>query len=87
MNCMKEAKNSPTAPPMNPRSSDSARNAARMLRLRKPKARIVPISPIRLATADYMVIMAPMIAPMEKMMVSDTPRIRRNFAIISDWSR
>ena len=50
----------------------------------KPRARSVPISAVRLATAAYMVIMAPMIAPREKITVSETPRILRNVAIISD---
>ena len=35
----------------------------------KPRARRVPISVVLVATAAYMVIMAPMIAPREKMMV------------------
>ena len=81
---MKEAKNNPTQPPMKPNNKDSTKNAIRMLRRRKPKARKVPISAVRLATAEYMVIIAPMIAPMEKIMVSDIPKIRRNLAIISD---
>ena len=38
------------------------------------------------ATAEYMVIMEPMTAPREKMMVNVVPRIRRNLAILSDCS-
>ena len=57
-----------------------------MLHLSKPSARIVPISVVRLATAAYMVIMAPIIAPREKMTVRVSPRMRRNLAIVSDWS-
>jgi len=83
---MNEAKNNPIPPPRNPSSSDSVRNASRMLRRRKPSARSVPISGVRLATAEYMVIIAPMMAPMEKTAVSVVPRMRRNLAIISDWS-
>ena len=81
---MNDAKNNPTKPPIKPSKSDSARNASKILCLRKPSALNVPISAVRLATAEYMVIIAPIIAPMEKIMVSDIPRIRRNFAIISD---
>ena len=55
-----------------------------MLRLWNPRALSVPISAVRFATAAYMVIMAPITAPSEKMIVSDIPRIRRNFAITSD---
>ncbi len=51
-----------------------------------PRARSVPISGTRLATAAYMVIIAPMIAPKEKIAASTEPKTRRNFAIISDWS-
>ena len=51
-------------------SSDSSRNAHRMLPRRNPSARSVPISGVRLATEAYMVIMAPMIAPAEKMIDS-----------------
>ncbi len=40
-----------------------------------------------MATAAYMVIMAPIMAPSEKITVSETPSMRRNMAIISDWSR
>ncbi len=85
--CMKDAKNRPARPPASPSISDSIRNAERMLILLKPSARMVPISPILLATAAYMVIIAPMMAPREKMEVSERPRMRRNFAIISDWSK
>ena len=42
-----------------------------MLPRLKPSARSVPISGVRLATEAYMVIMAPMIAPAEKMIDSD----------------
>ncbi len=41
---------------------------------------------VRLATAAYMVTMAPIMAPTEKMMVMDRPRIRMKRAMISDWS-
>ena len=40
----------------------------------KPSARSVPISAVRLATLAYMVIIAPMIAPMEKMTEMVVPR-------------
>ena len=49
-------------------------------------ARSVPISEVRFETDAYMVIIAPMTAPIENMRVRDRPRILRNLAIISDWS-
>ena len=73
-NCMKEAKNSPMRPPTRPSIKASRRNVARMPLLRKPSARNVPISAVRLATDAYMVIIAPMVAPIEKMTDSVNPR-------------
>ena len=86
MSCMKEAKKSPTSPPKKPRNNDSRRNAIRISLLLNPSARRVPISAVRLATAEYIVIIAPIIAPIEKIMVREIPKILRNFAMISDWS-
>ena len=40
----------------------------------KPSARSVPISPVRAATLAYIVIIAPMTAPIEKMTEIDVPR-------------
>ena len=57
-----------------------------MLRRKKPRARIVPISTVRLATEPYMVIIAPIIAPVLKITVMKMPRIRMKVAIISDCS-
>ncbi len=71
---------------MSPRASDSSRKASRMLLLWNPSARIVPISAVLLETAAYIVIIAPMMAPSEKIIVSDRPRILRNFAMTSDCS-
>ena len=65
--CMNAAPTSPTTPPTRPSSSDSPRNATRIDAREKPSARSVPISAVRDATLAYMVIIAPMIAPMEKM--------------------
>ena len=45
----------------------------------KPSARSVPISPTRDATLAYIVIIAPMIAPIEKMTEIDVPRYVMNF--------
>jgi hypothetical protein len=84
---MKEAKKIPAAPPHRPRRRASIRKERSMLLRRKPSALKVPISPILFATAAYMVIIAPMIAPREKIKVNDMPSMRRNFAIISDCSR
>ena len=66
---------------------DSARNAVKTLRRWNPSARIVPTSTTRFATAAYMVIMAPIIAPILKMIVTTRPRILMNFAIACDCSR
>src|SRR6266487_325649 len=82
-----EASPNPAAPPASASTIDSARNAARMLRRWNPRARIVPTSTIRFATAAYIVIIQPIIAPMLKMMVTTRPRILMNFAIASDCSR
>ena len=43
---------------------------------RKPSARSVPISPMRFDTAAYMVIAAPMMAPIEKISDSAGPKWR-----------
>ena len=72
--CRKEASTRPARPPTRESISVSARKAERMLARRKPSARSVPISEVRLATAAYMVIMAPIIAPIEKMTESAIPR-------------
>src|SRR5450755_2624860 len=72
--CMNEAHTMPITPPMSPRSSDSPRNAVRMAARENPSARSVPISLVRLATLAYMVIIAPMMAPMEKMTEIVVPR-------------
>src|SRR5215204_1118825 len=85
-NCNKEAKPSPAMPPAKDNTKDSPKKASRMLRRKKPKARNVPISTVRLATAPYMVIIAPMVAPVLKIIVTKTPRMRMNLAIISDCS-
>ena len=82
--CIKEAAPSPRTPPKAPSSRDSIKKAARMLFLGNPRARKVPISTVRLATAAYMVTIAPIMAPKEKIMVIDNPRMRIKRAIISD---
>ncbi len=46
-----------------------------MLLRGNPRARRVPISSVRFATAAYIVIMAPIIAPTLKMAVMKIPRI------------
>jgi len=44
----------------------------------------MPISVVRFATAAYMVIIAPTIAPRLKITVTSKPRTRMKFAITSD---
>jgi len=75
MNCMSEAAARPKTQPRPASSSASARNAARIARRRKPSARSAPISPVRPATAAYIVIIAPIIAPIEKITESVSPRM------------
>jgi len=82
--CMKDASTSPMTPPMRLNSNASRRKAPRILARRNPMARKVPISAVRLATEAYMVIIAPMIAPMENMVLRIVPRMRRKFAMSSD---
>src|ERR687894_3208569 len=85
-NCNNEAKPNPAIPPAKDKTKDSPKKASRMLRRKKPKARNVPISTVRFATAPYIVIIAPIVAPVLKMTVTKIPRIRMNLAIISDCS-
>ena len=85
-NCMNDASSRPATPPTRPSSSASSKKAVSTLIRLKPSARSVPISPTRLATEAYMVIMAPIIAPMEKMMDSVSPRMLMNVESALDWS-
>ena len=77
--CMNDAAKSPTTPPTRPSSSASPRNATRIAAREKPSARSVPISLVRDATLAYIVIIAPMIAPIEKMTEIVVPRYEMNF--------
>jgi hypothetical protein len=70
---MKEAASSPSSPPTSASSRLSSRKAHSTAWRRKPSARSVAISPVRLATAAYMVIMAPTMAPTLKMADSARP--------------
>ena len=71
---MNDAPASPITPPTRPSSSASPRNAVRIAAREKPSARRVPISAVRDATLAYIVIIAPMTAPIEKMMEIVVPR-------------
>ena len=73
-NCMNDASIRPIIPPTAPRISDSVRKADKILFLRNPSARNVPISIMRLATEAYIVIIAPIIAPTEKNPDNATPK-------------
>ena len=46
----------------------------------------MPISPVREATLAYIVIIAPMTAPIEKMIEIVRPRMLMNLDSASDWS-
>jgi hypothetical protein len=72
--CMKLAARRPTTPPSNPSSNASVRNAIRIAARENPTARNVPISLVREATLAYIVIIAPMMAPIEKMTEMVVPR-------------
>ena len=51
---------------------------SKLLFFLKPNARRVPISLVRLATAAFIVIIDPIVAPTEKMMVKVIPKILMN---------
>src|SRR5205085_3342369 len=77
----------PRAPPTSASSTDSTRNAPNTLRRLNPRARRVPTSIVRFATAAYIVIIAPIIAPKLKIVVTTIPRVRMNVASVFDCSR
>ena len=52
----------------------------------KPSARSVPISATRFATDAYIVIIAPIIAAIEKIVDSVMPRMLMNVDSAFDWS-
>ena len=62
-------------PPMNAVMIDSIKNAIKMEVLPNPNALSVPISVVRFATAAYIVIMAPIMAPTLKITVMVIPKI------------
>ena len=51
-----------------------------------PSARSVPISRVRYATAAYIVFMAPNIAPIDRMIVTNVPNTRITVVITCDCS-
>ena len=73
--CMNDAATRPTMPPIAPSSSASTRNATRIAVREKPSARSVPISAVREATLAYIVIIAPITAPIEKMTEIVVPEV------------
>ena len=81
---MNEAAARPITAPSRLKNIASDRKAIRMNVRRNPSALRVPISDVRAATAAYMVIIDPVIAPTLKMSVRLIPRIRINLAINSD---
>lgn len=74
-NCKREARPTPMIPPINDVNIDSVKNAINIDVLPNPNARSVPISVVRFATAAYIVIIAPIIAPTLKMIVIVMPKI------------
>ena len=85
-NDSRAASATPSAPPTSASTTDSSKNAPRTLRRPNPRARKVPTSTVRFATAAYIVIIAPIIAPKLKMVVTTSPRIRMNVASVWDCS-
>ena len=84
-NSRTEANSIPRVPPASESASDSVRKAAITFLLRNPSARSVPTSIVLFATAAYIVIIAPMVAPMLKMTVTKIPSTLMNNAMVSDW--
>lgn len=74
-NCSIEANPIPIIPPSKAVIIDSIKNAVKIELLPNPNALSVPISVVRFATAAYIVIMAPIIAPTLKIMVMEMPNI------------
>ena len=65
----------PTAPPMKDMMKASIRNENTTAAAPKPSARMVAISRPRSATAEYMVLRAPKIAPMAMTPATSPPRM------------
>src|SRR5450432_1443069 len=74
----------PTAPPTIESITASSKNDESTLRRENPSARNVPISRWRLATAPYIVIIPPIIAPAAKKIDTTVPRTPTNVATPSD---
>lgn len=85
-NWSEDAITSPIAPPIKVIRRDSIKKADRILRRLKPNDLRVPISTVLLATAAYMVIVAPIIAPKLKIIVIKIPSTLIKVAISFDWS-
>jgi len=81
-----EASKMPNNPPKSEIKIDSVRKAANMLRRLNPRALNVPTSTVRFATAEYIVIIAPIVAPKLKITVTKIPNTLINVAISSDCS-
>ena len=73
INCRKNAINNPITPPTIEMASDSVKNASSILLLLKPSERNVPTSTVRFATVEYIVIIAPIVAPRLKITVIKIP--------------
>ena len=79
-NCRNDARTNPITPPIIDIAKDSVRNEPKMLLLLKPNALNVPISTVRFATAEYIVIIAPIVAPKLNITVINIPKILMNVA-------
>ena len=86
IDCRNAAHIKPANPPTRPSNSDSVRKATSIDGCLKPNARKVPISAVRIATEEYMVIAAPIIAPTEKMTERKMPKKEMNVDKARDWS-
>ena len=74
----------PITPPTSASAIDSARNAVTMRNGENPSARNVPISRVRYATAAYIVLTAPKIAPIERITVTNVANTRSTVPVVSD---
>ena len=83
-NCKNEAITIPINPPVIAINKDSIRNTVKTLLLLKPSALNVPISTVRFAIAEYIVIIAPIVAPMLKIIVTNNPSNLISVAKYSD---
>src|SRR5690606_7127918 len=80
----RNAEKSPQSPPIEARTTASRRNENKIEVREKPSARSVPISRCRCATAAFIVMVAPIIAPIEKKIVITIPSAHTKMLVPCD---